>query len=194
MTYEEILEGEPYIDLNDAEPQQSFDNPLPKGEIVKVRMTIKAGGHKDERQGWTDGYATYNPKTGSVYLDCEFVVLEGPYAKRKIWSKIGLHSPKGPEWSNIGKSLMLGIVNSARGLSSKDESPEAMKARRIRSHKSLDGMEFVARVGVETNPETQEERNVIKAAVTRDQKAYARVSVGSSPSSPTSSSRSSWGR
>ena len=61
MTYEEILEGEPYIDLNDAEPQQSFDNPLPKGEIVKVRMTIKAGGHKDERQGWTDGYATYNP-------------------------------------------------------------------------------------------------------------------------------------
>ena len=36
-------------DFNDAEQQQSFDL-IPKGTIVKVRMTIKPGGHDDAAQ------------------------------------------------------------------------------------------------------------------------------------------------
>ena len=63
--------------------------------------------------------------TGAVYLDAEFTVLEGQYAKRKIWSMIGLYSPKGPNWANMGRSLVRGILNSARGISDKDKSPEA---------------------------------------------------------------------
>ena len=81
-------------------------------------------------QGWTGGYATRGT-TGAVYLDVEYTVLEGPYAKRKIWSLIGLYSPKGPDWANMGRSLVRGMLNSARGLSDKDNSPEAQNARRI---------------------------------------------------------------
>ena len=69
--------------------------------------------------------------TGAVYLDAEYTVLEGPYARRKIWSLIGLYSPKGPDWANMGRSLVRGILNSARGISDKDNSPEAQTARRI---------------------------------------------------------------
>ena len=36
-------------DFNDAEQQQSFDL-IPKGSIVKVRMTIKPGGHDEDRK------------------------------------------------------------------------------------------------------------------------------------------------
>ncbi|MDP2198999.1 MAG: hypothetical protein Q8K01_10485, partial [Sulfurimicrobium sp.] len=92
-------------DFNDAEQQQGFDL-IPKGALVKVRMTIKPGGHDDPAQGWTGGYATESFDTGSVYLACEFVVLEGPFAKRKMWSNIGLQSRKGPAWGQMGRSMI----------------------------------------------------------------------------------------
>lgn len=109
-------------DYNSADDQNSFDL-IPKGTLVKVRMTIKPGGHDDPAQGWTGGYATQNQTTGSVYLNCEFVVLDDPYARRKMWSLIGLHSPKGPEWANMGRAFIKGILNSARGLHPQDNSP-----------------------------------------------------------------------
>ena len=91
-------------DFNNTESQQSFDL-IPNNTIAKVRMSIKPGGYDDANQGWVGGYATKNDATGSIYLACEFVVLEGEYARRKVWSLIGLHSNKGAEWGNIGRSF-----------------------------------------------------------------------------------------
>ena len=115
--------------------------------------------------------------TGSVYLNAEFTVLHGPYARRKIFSLIGLYSPKGPDWGNMGRALVRGILNSARGLSDKDKSPEAQNARRISGFADLDGVEFVARidVGADTNGD---EKNEIRTAVTRDHKDYAALMGG----------------
>ena len=134
-------------DFNDAEQQQGFDL-IPKGTIVKVRMTIKPGGHDDPAQGWAGGYATESFDTGSVYLACEFVVLEGPFAKRKMWSNIGLQSRKGPTWGQMGRSMIRGILNSARNVHPQDNSPQAASARRIQGFHELDGIEFLARVDV----------------------------------------------
>ena len=68
---------------------------------------------------------------------------------------IGLYSTKGPDWGNMGRALIRGILNSARGLSDKDNSPEAQNARRISGFADLDGIEFVARIdiGTDTNGE-----------------------------------------
>src|SRR5579885_1272542 len=111
-------------DFNDAEQQQTFDL-IPKGTVARVRMTIKPGGYDDPVQGWTGGYATQSFETGSVYLACEFVVLEGEYARRKMWSNVGLHSPKGPAWGNMGRSFVRAALNSARhGRSSAPCSPK----------------------------------------------------------------------
>lgn len=134
-------------DYNDAESQTSYDL-IPKGTIVPVRMTIKPGGYDDPAQGWTGGYATHNDTTGSVYLNAEFVILEGSFAKRKVWSLIGLRSLKGPEWGNMGRSFVRGILNSSRGLSDKDNSPQAQAARRINGFADLDGIEFLAKIDV----------------------------------------------
>lgn len=162
-----------WSDFNDA---QQNANLIPKGTIAKVRLTIRPGGFDDPSQGWTGGYAKRGT-TGSVYLDAEYTVLEGPYAKRKIWSMIGLYSAKGPDWANMGRSLVRGILNSARGLSDKDNSPEAQNARRISSFADLDGMEFVARIDVGKDS-NGDDKNEIRQAVTRDHKEYAAATGG----------------
>ena len=160
-------------DFNDAKQNANL---IPKGTIAKVRLTIRPGGFDDPSQGWTGGYAKRGT-TGSVYLDVEYTVLEGSYAKRKIWSMIGLYSPSGPNWSNMGRSLLRGILNSARGLSDKDNSPEAQNARRISGFADLDGIEFVARIDI-GHDSNGEDKNEIRQAVTRDHKDYAAVMGG----------------
>lgn len=164
------------MDFNTAEPQQAFDL-IPAGTIAKVRMMIKPGGHNDPSRGWTGGYATIKYASGAIYLHCEFVVMGGLYDKRKIWSLIGLHSPKGDKWHNIGRSFIRAILNSAKGFSEEDNSPQAVAARNIQSFADLDGIEFIACIDVEKNKQTGQERNVIKRAVTKGQKDYPGVNV-----------------
>lgn len=154
-------------DFNDAKQNASI---IPKGTLAKVRMTIRPGGFDDASQGWSGGYATRG-KTGAVYLNAEFTVLEGPYARRKIFSMIGLYSPKGPDWANMGRSLVRGMLNSARAISDKDNSPQAQTARRITGFADLDGLEFLARVDVGTDT-NGDQKNEIRAAVTPDHKDY----------------------
>ena len=156
---------------NDFNSAQSNSNVIPKGTLAKVRLTIRPGGFDDPSQGWTGGFAK-RAATGAVYLDAEYTVVDGPYARRKIWSLIGLYSPKGPDWANLGRSLIRGILNSARGISDKDNSPEAQARRRINGFGDLDGLEFVARIdiGQDTNGD---DKNEVRGAVAPDHRDYA---------------------
>ncbi|WP_124982731.1 hypothetical protein [Ralstonia solanacearum] len=159
-------------DFNDAEQQQGFDL-IPKGTIVPVRMTIKPGGHDDPSQNWTGGYATQSFDTGSVYLAAEFVVTAGDHAKRKMWSNIGLYSPKGPTWGQMGRTFIRAVLNSARNVHPQDNGPQAAAARRIQGFHELDGIEFLTRVDVEKDAKGLD-RNVVKLAVEPDHPDYAK--------------------
>lgn len=165
-----------WADFNDAPEQGGYDL-MPAKTLAKVRVTTRPGGYDDPARGWTGGLATRSPTTGAVYLYCEFVVLEGPYAKRKVWSMIGLHSPKGPEWGNMGRSFLRAILNSARGIHPTDDSPTAQAARRIRGFADLDGLVFLARIDVEKDAK-QGDKNVIKQAIQPDHKDYAALMGG----------------
>jgi len=168
-----------WTDYNDADEQSSFDL-IPKGTVVKVRMTIRPGRYDDSNQGWTGGYATRNEKTGSAYLNCEFVVLEGDYARRKLWSLIGLHGPNGPEWARMGRAFIRACLNSARGIHPKDESPPAQNARRISGFKDLDGLEFLAKVDWEKD-QNGNDKHVVKTAIVPDHKDYAALMGAARP-------------
>jgi hypothetical protein len=170
-------------DFNDADAQQGAFELIAKGAIVPLRMTIKPGGHDDHSQGWTGGYATQSFDTGAVYLACEFVVTAGPFAKRKMWSNIGLQSPKGPTWGQMGRSFIRGALNSARNVHPQDNTPQASSARRINSFADLDGIEFIARIDVEKDTKG-EDRNVVKLAIEPDHKDYAAL-MGGVPRGPT---------
>ena len=154
-------------DFNDA---KQVNNLIPKGTIAKVQLTIRPGGYDDPAQGWTGGYATRG-STGAVYLNGEFTVTEGPFARRKVFTLIGLYSPKGPDWGNMGRSLVRGMLNSCHGFSDKDNSPPAQAARRITGLSDLDGLEFYARIDVGKDA-NGEEKNEIRSAVTPDHREY----------------------
>lgn len=162
-----------YFDFNDAEQQQSFDL-IPRGTAAKVRMTLKPGAHDNPEMGWTVGWATESFDTGAVYLACEFVILEGPFAKRKVWTNIGLHSPKGPTWGNMGRTFIRAALNSARNVHPADNSPQAQAARRISGFGDLDGLEFAARIDIEKDGRG-EDRNTVKAAIEPDHRDYALI-------------------
>jgi hypothetical protein len=162
-----------WSDFNDAEAQSGF-NLIPKGAIVPVRMTLKPGGHYDASQGWTDGYPTHAPKTGAVYLAAEFVITGGEHAKRKMWSNIGLYSPKGPTWTQMGRTFVRAALNSARNFLPQDNSPQAAAARRINGFSDLDGLEFVVRVDIEQD-DRGDDRNAVNMAVEPDHPDYART-------------------
>jgi hypothetical protein len=158
-------------DFNDAEEQREFAL-IPPKTLAKVIMTIRPGGYDDATQGWNGGYATRSDKTGSVYLNAKFTILEGPFAKRVVFGLIGLYSPKGPEWANMGRSFLRAILNSARGIHPDDQTPQGQTARRIRGFADLDGVELVARIDVEKD-QNGENKNVVKAAIQPDSKEYA---------------------
>ena len=160
-------------DFNSAEDQGDV---IPAGTIAKVRLSIRKGNFDDPNLGWTGGYATRNPETGSCYLDCEYVVLEGQYAKRRVWSLIGLHSAKGETYAKMGRSLIKAILNSSRNISPKDKSPQAQEARKISGFADLDGIEFLARIDVEENDRGPQ--NKINRAITPDHKDYAAYTNG----------------
>jgi hypothetical protein len=149
-------------------------NIIPHGTIAKVKIRIKPGGYNDQDQGWIDGYATKSPITSSIYLDAEFFILEGKYARRKIWSLIGLYSPKGPEWANMGKSFIRSMINSAKGLSPKDICETTMKARNITSFAAVDGLIFAAKIDVTTD-QNGNQKNEIRTVITADHKDYESI-------------------
>ncbi len=175
-------------DFNDADTQSGFDL-IPKGTLVPVRMTIKPGVFDEPAQGWTGGYATQSFETGAVYLSAEFVVTGGDFAKRKLWSNIGLYSAKGPTWGQMGRSFIRAALNSARNVHPQDNSPPAVAARRIAGFHELDGLEFLARVDIEKDAKGGD-RNVVKLAVEPDHPDYARLMgvparAHGAPSAPT---------
>lgn len=161
-----------WTDFNDADLQQGGFDLIPRGTIVPVYMTIKRGGHDDPSKNWTGGYATQSYATGSVYLAAEFVITAGPYAKRRLWTNIGLYSSKGPAWGDMGRSFIRAALNSARGIMPRDASAQAVAARRITGIADLDGLAFLARIDTERDGKGQE-RNVVRQAIEPGHPEYA---------------------
>jgi hypothetical protein len=69
------------FDYNSAESNGGGDL-IPKGTVAPVIMTIRAGA---EGEG---GWLTKSRSSDYKYLNCEFTVTAGPFAKRKFWGNL----------------------------------------------------------------------------------------------------------
>jgi hypothetical protein len=147
--------------FNDAEEQMSYEL-IPHKTIAKVRLLIKKGNHVTDE--FKDGWATLSKAGTSIYLACEFVVLNGEYEHRKVWGNIGLHSDNSPKFADIGRSMIKAILNSAHGLHPADKSPEAEKMRTIKSFADLHGLACLAEITI--NDKGDQPRNEIKTFIT----------------------------
>jgi hypothetical protein len=170
------------MDFNGADAQDAAFDLIPANTLVKVTLTIRPGGAGPE------GWLTQSRTSSALYLNTEAVVLEGPHARRRIYTRIGfkgksLNERGEDSYANRGRALIRGILESARGIKASDQSEAARAARMIRSLGDLNGLDFVAKVGVEKDRNNPDDagRNVIKAAIGPEHAQYAAV-MGAAPS------------
>src|SRR6516225_7254371 len=99
------------LDFNGAETQRNFDV-IPDGTIATVRMSVRPG------SVGTGGWLRRSKDGNSEALDCEFVVLDGPFAKRKVWSlfTVAGSTPGHAEAARISAGMLRAILESARGI------------------------------------------------------------------------------
>lgn len=76
----------------------------------------------------------------------------------------------------MGRSFIKAILNSARNIQPKDNSPDAQNKRRISGFRDLDGIEFLAKIEVGKDARG-DDKNEIRVAVTPDSKDYTAPSA-----------------
>jgi hypothetical protein len=179
------------FDLNDVEPPRGGEL-IPDGAFAKVTMTVRPGGvdgHGDLDRGLLK--ASNVPGSDVLSLDCEFTVVEGPYARRKFWQSFTVSGGKVDEkgasmgW-NITKRILRGMIDSALGLDPKDESDAAKTKRQLRGLADLSGITFVAKILVEPNKDNRyPDTNKLDRPVLPNEKEWQAVMNGEEiPPSP----------
>lgn len=160
------------FDMNDAEPQGGGDL-IPDGTFAKITMTVRRGGSDGDTEIDRGLLKASNaPGSDVKSLDCEFTVVEGPYARRKFWQMFTVRGGKLDDngvsigWK-ISKSTFRAMIDSALGLDPKDMS-EATKTKRVlRGLADLSGVTFVGCVSVEpsTNPRYGDSNKLARVVV-----------------------------
>lgn len=157
-------------DFNSAGEQRSGDI-IPDGTIAPVHLTIRPGNSGEG--GWLK-----RSKAGdSEALDCEFTITEGPHAKRKFWSLFTIQgTTEGHQKAGeISASRIRAIIESVNGIRPDDESENARARRRITSWGDLDGVRFIAKIGVEKGRDGYKDKNTLAEVITPDRKQWAKV-------------------
>ncbi len=171
-------------DLNDAQPQMApIGELIPDGTFAKIRLTIRSGG-VDGATPMDARLLKASQHSDARMLDCEFTVVDGPYARRKFWQNFTVAGGKLDEtgqsigWK-ISKATFRAMVDSALGLDPKDESAAAKAKRVLSGLKQLDGIGFAARIMVEpaSNPQYRDQ-NRIANIVLPDEPQHAAIMRG----------------
>lgn len=157
-------------DFNGAETQRE-GSLIPEDTIAAVHLTVRPGNAGE------GGWLKRSKASDSQALDCEFTVVDGPFAKRKFWSLFTVegttegHAKAG----EISASRLRGILESARGIRPDDESEGAKTARRVGSWGDFDGLRFVAKIGIEKGKDGYKDKNSLAAVITPDKKDWTKV-------------------
>lgn len=130
------------FDFSNADTQQFGGGELiPAGTLAKGIINIKR----------SHGNAvTISPNTGSQYLDLDIVITEGPYARRHVFTKIGVAHPSSESWVNQGRAQIRAILEYGRGAS--QSNPAGYKLNDLGE---LDGLECAIKIGVEKDKSGQ---------------------------------------
>lgn len=149
------------MDFNEAEEQAEYSL-IPANTIAKASLKLKYG------DDTTNPYVINSRTSDATWLDCEWTILEGEHAGRKVFDKIGL---SGHEiFVKMGKTRIRAILEATKNISPKDTSPEAVKARQINSFRELDGVRVNIKIGIKTDKTGQyPPRNCVALVIARDQ-------------------------
>jgi hypothetical protein len=154
------------FDFNTASEQRDYDV-IPDKTVAVVQLKIRDG------NAGPDGLLKRSKSGECEGLDCEFTVVEGPYAKRKFFSFNVLSGTTDghAQAADITKSRLRAILESARNIKPQDVSEAAKKAR-VAELRDFDGIRFIARIGVEPAKGDYKAKNILAAVITPDQKEW----------------------
>lgn len=173
------------MDFNNDKPD--IREPIPAGTPLLLRMTYAPGGAGPNGALTRSKPSADNPSPDVEYLKAEFTVLRGPYQGRKFWGNLTMVGGKVDE---KGASIAAGIsrkairlmLDSAQGLSSKDESPEAAAKRVLpNGYASLQGITFRAKANIEPARGNYAAKNGLGQVLTIDMKDYPTDAVLDKP-------------
>ena len=131
------------FDYSQAPDPRDFSELIPHGTIATVQMRLRPGNAGE------DGILKRTKAGDAEMLDCEFVIVDGPYVKRKFWDNIMLAgtTPGQQEMVLTNRGRLKTILESAHGIRPGDSSEKARKAYSA-GLKDFDNLIFIAKIGV----------------------------------------------
>jgi hypothetical protein len=160
-------------DYSDAPPPRDTAL-IPHGTLATIIPHIRPGGVGE------DGMLKRSKDDACEMLDLEFVVGDGPHAKRRFWDPLILAGTTDghAKAAEISRGILRTIIESARGIKPDDMSPQARAARTV-SLKDFDGLSFIGKIGIEKgrakndgSGENWPDKNVLAAVITPDKKEW----------------------
>lgn len=167
-------------DFNTAGEQRSFDVIADK-TVAVVQLNIRPG---DAGEG---GLFKRSNNRQAEGLDCELIIVGGPYDKRKFWDWMtvsGTTDGHSQAADNTHRKLRA-IIESARGIKPSDVSEAAKKAR-VADYADFDGIRFLAQIGVEPAKGDYRAKNFLAQIITPERKEWQPVEQGARPTHTTS--------
>lgn len=179
-----------FFDFNTAE-RPKFDL-IPANTVSHLHMTLRPGGAGEG--GWLK-----ESQSGNLMMDCEFQIVDGEYAGRKVWQYMVVEGSE--KAADITRSTLRSILESARNIDPKDESEEGQRKRVVKSYNDFDGLRFWAKIAIEKSKDPQyADKNKLGEVVTPDKPGYGQSAPASTHPTPVpaapqpSASAPSWAR
>lgn len=173
------------FDFNDAEPQMGpIGELIPDGTFARLKLKIRPGG-VDGAVPADKGLLRAAGKSDAKMLDCELIVMSGPYARKRLWQNFtvagGKLDDKGQSiaWK-ISKSTFRAMIESATGLDPKDMSDAAKAKRTIQALSQLQGIEFAARLMIDHREPDYRDQNQLANVILRGEPNYEAIMRGES--------------
>jgi hypothetical protein len=164
------------FDYSTADEQRSFEL-IPSGTNAVIEINLRPGNAGEgglltrTKSVDKDG----KPRPPAEALDLEFIIIEGPFAKRKLW---GFYVVSGTtdgheQAADITKARLRAFLESARNIKPTDVSEAAKKARTAELTE-FDGLRFMGKIGIErgTGDYIGKDKNILLEVITPDRKEW----------------------
>ncbi len=144
-----------FFNFSDAPTEQmgSFEL-IPEGTKAFAIFTIR-----EPSPGIAETPSKSNPN--NAYLDVELTITHAPYAKRKIFDRIGVRAgqdEKGQKWVNMGRASIRAILEAGNNASTTNPT-----GYQISKFQDLNGLKVAIEIGIEEGTDGYQDKNIVKA-------------------------------
>ena len=150
-----------FFDLNAAEVNTGGQTAalIPDNTVARAILTIRPGGAGEG--GW------FKQGPAGLMLDTEWTVVDGPYAKRKVWKYMSMSEKAAP----ITLRQLRAAIEGHHNIRPEDMSEAAMAKRKV-TIDQLSGLSACILIGVEAGTNGYADKNTLKNVIAPGERSY----------------------